>query len=59
MLSLTNGGSNITWWSGVQWPGGVAPTLTASGVDVLGFYTRDGGTTWTGLILGRNVKAPE
>ena len=59
MLSLTNGGSaTITWWSGMRWPGGVAPTLTASGMDVLGFYTRDGGTTWTGLVLGRDVKAP-
>jgi hypothetical protein len=59
MLSLTNGGSAaITWWSGMRWPGGVAPTLTASGMDVLGFYTRDGGTTWTGLVLGRDVKAP-
>jgi hypothetical protein len=59
ILSLTNGGSaTITWWSGMRWPGGVAPTLTASGMDVLGFYTRDGGTTWTGLVLGRDVKAP-
>jgi hypothetical protein len=59
MLSLTNGGSaTITWWSGMRWPGGVAPTLTASGMDVLGFYTRDGGTTWTGLVLGRDVKVP-
>jgi len=59
MLSLTNGGSaTITWWSGMRWPSGVAPTLTASGMDVLGFYTRDGGTSWTGLVLGRDVKAP-
>lgn len=57
ILDLTNGGSGaITWWSGVRWAGGTAPTLTASGRDVLGFFTHDGGTTWTGLLLGKDVK---
>lgn len=57
ILDLTNGGSaTITWWSGVKWVGGTAPTLTTSGRDVLGFFTHDGGTTWTGLVLGKDVK---
>lgn len=57
ILDLTNGGSaTITWWSGVKWAGGTAPTLTTSGRDSLGFYTHDGGTTWTGLILGKDIK---
>lgn len=57
ILDLTNGGAGtITWWSGVKWAGGTAPTLTASGRDVLGFFTHDGGTTWTGLLLGKDVK---
>lgn len=57
ILDLTNGGSAaVTWWSGVKWAGGTAPTLTASGRDVLGFYTYDAGTTWTGLVLGKDVK---
>ncbi len=57
ILDLTNGGSaTITWWSGVKWAGGTAPTLTAAGRDVLGFFTHDGGTTWTGLLLGKDVK---
>ena len=57
ILDLTNGGSStINWWSGMKWAGGKAPTLTASGRDVLGFYTWDGGTTWTGLVLGKDVK---
>jgi hypothetical protein len=57
ILDLTNGGSAaITWWSGMKWTGGTAPTLTASGRDVLGFFTHDGGTTWTGLVLGKDVK---
>jgi len=54
LLDLTNGGSaTITWWSGVKWAGGTAPTLTASGRDVLGFFTHDGGTTWNGVVLGK------
>lgn len=57
ILDLTNGGSaTINWWSGVKWAGGTAPTLTSSGRDVLGFFTYDGGTTWTGLVLGKDVK---
>lgn len=57
LLDLTNGGSaTVTWWSGVKWAGGTVPTLTASGRDVLGFFTHDGGTTWTGLLLGKDVK---
>jgi hypothetical protein len=57
ILDLTNGGSAvITWWSGVKWAGGTAPILTASGRDVLGFFTYDGGVTWTGLVLGKDVK---
>lgn len=57
ILDLTNGGAaSITWFSGTDWPGGVAPTLTASGRDVLGFFTYDGGTNWTGIVLGKDVK---
>ena len=57
VLELTNGGAfTITWWTGVKWSGGVAPTLTAVGRDVLGFYTHDGGTNWTGLVLAKDVK---
>lgn len=57
ILDLTNGGSaTITWWSGMKWAGGTAPTLTAAGRDVLGFFTHDAGTTWSGLVLGKDVK---
>lgn len=48
-LQLTNGGSAVITWPGsVTWSGGTAPTLRASGVDLLRFYTQDGGTTWFG-----------
>lgn len=57
ILDLTNGGSQtINWFSGVDWAGGTAPVLTTSGRDVLGFFTHDGGTTWAGLLLGKDVK---
>lgn len=52
ILDLTNGGSaTITWWSGMKWAGGAAPSLTAAGRDVMGFLSHDGGTTWTGMLL--------
>jgi len=56
MLELTNGGSagTLTWPTGTKWPGGTPPTLTASGVDVLVFYTRDAGTTWRGALSMEN-----
>lgn len=51
VLELTNGGTGTqTWPASVKWPNGVAPSLTASGVDVLAFITRDGGTTWRGVL---------
>lgn len=57
IIDLTNGGSQtVNWWTGMDWAGGTTPTLTSSGRDVLGFFTHDGGTTWTGLLLGKDVK---
>ena len=57
ILELTNGGSKIiTWWSGMKWAGGTTPTLTASGVDILGFYSHDGGLTWRGMLMAKDSK---
>lgn len=56
-LELTNGGSaSITWPASVKWPGGTAPALTVSGIDVITFYTRDGGTSWRGAIGMKDSK---
>ena len=53
VLGLTNGGSQTVNWPGaVDWAGGSAPTLTASGVDWLVFWTADGGTIWNGGLVG-------
>lgn len=57
ILDLTNGGAfAVTWWANIKWAGGTAPTLTAAGRDVLGFYTVDGGATWTGMVLAKDAK---
>ena len=57
VLIVTNGGSAaITWPASVDWPGGNAPTLTASGVDVLVFVTSDTGTTWLGALSMEDVQ---
>ncbi len=56
-LKLTNGGSQtVTWPASVDWPGGAAPTLIAAGVDVLTFFTTDGGTIWYGFPAGLDMK---
>ena len=52
-IKLVNGGSAAqTWPASVDWPSATAPTLTASGTDVLVFITCDGGTTWYGFVVG-------
>lgn len=57
VLELTNGGAfTQTWPVSVKWDGGIAPTLTAAGVDVLAFYTRDGGITWRGFLSAKDSK---
>jgi hypothetical protein len=57
VLELANGASpavTFTFNAGstVTWAAATAPTLTASGTDVLAFFTYDGGTTWRGFVLG-------
>lgn len=59
VLEITNGGMSTINWGNiglVRWPGGTAPTLTASGTDLLGFITTDHGSSWKGLILGKDIK---
>ena len=54
ILDLTNPGAfAITWFSGVKWASATAPTLTAAGRDCIGFFSHDGGTTWSGFVLGK------
>lgn len=36
----------ITWFAGVQWPGGTAPTLTTGKTHLFTFVTDNGGARW-------------
>lgn len=56
ILELTNPSTSVTWFAGVKWAGGTAPTLTTTGLDILGFYSRDGGTNWRGTLLAKDSK---
>jgi hypothetical protein len=59
VLEITNGGAFvITYPASVDFVGGVAPTLTAAGVDQLVFTTRDGGTTYFAFVAGLDIKSP-
>jgi hypothetical protein len=55
------GGRLVAWPGSVVWPGGTAPTLSTAGgaVDVLMFFSRDGGTTWYGFPTGGGGSAIE
>ena len=53
-LFITDGATSggITWPTSVKWSGGTAPSLSASGTDVVSFTTIDGGTAWYGFVGG-------
>lgn len=50
-LELTHTSGSVTWFSGVQWPQGLTPTLTTGKVHLFTFVTDDGGTSWRGAAL--------
>lgn len=50
-LELTHTSGTVTWWNGLEWPGGTAPTLTAGKTHLFVFVTDDGGTRWRGAAL--------
>ncbi len=53
-VQVTGGGDYPPTFSGVSWDGGSAPSLqTGSGVDLLAFWSVDGGTT----VYGKHVAA--
>ncbi|MCY1358783.1 hypothetical protein D9M69_453260 [compost metagenome] len=58
VLHLTNAGAHVVqWWANINWAEGQAPTLTAAGRDVIAFSTMDGGASWDGYLLGKDMKA--
>jgi hypothetical protein len=58
-VRLTQDGTGtrtVTWWSGISWAGGSAPTLTTTinKTDTLGFLCTGAGT-YDGFVLGQNI----
>jgi len=57
LLRLTNGGSGtVNWPAGTKFSFGVAPILTASGVDMLGIFYDVTTTTYMVFVIGTDVK---
>lgn len=57
ILEVTNGGSAVvTFPASVKWDKGAPPEMPATGISILGFYTRDGGVTWRGHVMAANSK---
>lgn len=56
LLQDGTGSRTVTWWSGIKWAGGDAPTLTttASKIDTFGFIKRDT-AEYLGYIIGKNI----
>lgn len=49
VLELTNGGLFVqTWMPNTKWNNSTPPVLKTSGLDVINFYTIDGGASWRG-----------
>jgi hypothetical protein len=59
VLHITNGGSQtFNFPANTRWSGGIAAVLTASGVDIIGMTTLDGGVTWDAIPMSLNAKVP-
>jgi len=56
LIQDATGSRTVTWWSGISWAGGSAPTLTttANKADVFGFVCT-GTNTYDGFIVGTNL----
>jgi hypothetical protein len=52
------GGGTIVWPANTKFTAGAAPTLTASGVDVIGVYYDVTTTTYMVFVIGLDVKVP-
>jgi hypothetical protein len=55
-LQITNGGLIGQMFPGVVFPSGVLPTLTATGTDILEFFSLDNWTTISGCIAQRDIR---
>lgn len=57
-LVLTNGGNHIVSWSNnVYWADGTPAILTENGIDVITFFTINGGNTWYATVTITNAQS--
>lgn len=57
ILEIINSGNGIiTLWDNIKWENGTPPLLTATGKDILGFYTYDNGANWQGIVMSKDSK---
>lgn len=56
LIQDSTGGRTVSWFSGISWAGGSAPTLTttANKADVFGFICT-GTNTYDGFVVGQNI----
>lgn len=50
-LEVLHSSGTITWFSGVEWAGGTAPTLTTGKTHLFMFVTDDNAARWRGAFL--------
>lgn len=55
IMNNAAGATSITWPATVDWPGGNEPTWS-SGIDIVSFFTVNGGTTWYGQLGGKDFQ---
>lgn len=59
LLRIFKGGNHtLTWPASTSWPGGVTPTLTTNGTDLVFLYSADAGATWAGVVVARDISVP-
>jgi hypothetical protein len=57
LLISNTGGNSIAWPAGTKWPGGTAPTLSASGkTDIVLLMSDNAGTTIYGSVVGQDYR---
>jgi hypothetical protein len=54
-VMINAGTYSITWPGSIDWVGGTSPILTSTGTDVLTFFTFNGGTSYYGFVVGKNL----
>lgn len=53
LVIVSSGAFTVAWPAGTKWAGGVAPTLTSSGTDIVLLMTDNAGTTIYGSVVGQ------